>query len=222
VEVCDTWWQTETGAIMLASSPDATTPAGSMGRPVEGVTAAVLALGPNGRAAVTDGHVDEVATGEVGELAPSAGWPSMFHGYWNDPVRSAACFVDGWYLSADLVRRDTRGDYWYLGRADDVIASCGHRIGPGEIEAVLLKHPAVVDAAVVGEPDDVAGSIVVAHVSLAAGVTGDDALRAELLGRCRRQLGPSLTPRALSFHAHLQRTDSGKIIRRRYDPQQLA
>ncbi len=213
-DVHDTWWQTESGAIMICNPPGAPMRPGSMGGPLPGIEATVLVRGEDGRAAVVDGQVrpvDEPDT--VGELALRAGWPSMFRGYLGDEERYHRCFAAGWYLSGDLVRRDAEGSFWFIGRGDDLIKSAGHLIGPFEIESALMEHPAVVEAGVIGTPDPVAGEVVKAFVTLRPGYHADEDLRAELLAFGRRRLG-SVAPRAVAFDDHLPHTSSGKVMRR--------
>ena len=136
---------------------------GSMGKPVPGVEAAIVER--------IDSEVRVIeATGREGELALRAGWPSMFRAYLNEEARYRKCFVDGWYLTGDLARRDADGYYWFVGRADDLIKSSGHLIGPFEVESALMEHPAVAEAAVIGKPDPVAGEIVKAFVALKTGI----------------------------------------------------
>jgi acetyl-CoA synthetase len=211
--VHDTWWQTETGAIMIANFAGVDIRPGSMGLPVPGIEAAVLQRGPGGRARLVDGHVRPVPAGEVGELALRAGWPSMFRGYLHEPERYAACFADGWYLSGDLARRDAGGYLWFVGRADDVIKSAGHLIGPFEVESVLMEHPAVAEAGVIGTPDPVAGELVKAFVCLRPGYEPGDELRLDVLAFARRRLA-ALAPREVVFVADLPHTRSGKVMRR--------
>jgi acetyl-CoA synthetase len=203
----DNWWQTETGGIMVANLPCMDIRPGSMGKPVPGVDAGIVEL---------DGtRVREIATpDQVGQLALRPGWPSMFRGYLHDEDRYRRCFADGWYLTGDLARRDADGYYWFVGRADDVIKSAGHLIGPFEVESALLEHAAVAEAAVIGVPDPVAGEIVKAFVSLKSGFTAGDALHDELLGFARTKLGPAVAPREIAFAAELPRTRSGKLMRR--------
>ena len=213
--VHDNWWQTETGGIMIANLAGAEVRPGAMGRPLPGVEVAVLARGPDGRAAVVDGAVKVIdKPGVDGELALRPGWPSMFRAYLHDDERYAACFAGGWYLTGDVARRDADGWVWFVGRADDVIKSAGHLIGPFEVESALMEHPAVVEAGVIGVPDDVAGEIVKAFVTLRPGVTASDDLRLELLGFARKRLGPAVAPREIAFDDHLPKTKSGKIMRR--------
>ena len=211
--VLDTWWQTETGAIMICNPPGETVRPGSMGRPVPGVEATLLERGEDGRAQVVDGHVRQVAAGETGELALRPGWPSMFRGYLGDDARYRACFADGWYLCGDLARRDDDGYFWFVGRADDVIKSAGHLIGPFEVESALMEHPAVAEAGVIGKPDPIAGELVKAFVTLRDGFEPTDDLRMELIAFGRRRLG-SVAPREIAFDQHLPHTRSGKVMRR--------
>jgi len=215
VAVHDNWWQTETGGIMIANLAGAPVRPGSMGRPLPGVEVAVLRRGPEGRAEVRDGAVAPIEEpGVDGELALRPGWPSMFRGYLHDEERYRQCFAGGWYLSGDVVRRDADGWLWFVGRADDVIKSAGHLIGPFEVESVLMEHPAVVEAGVIGVPDPVAGEVVKAFVSLGAGWEVTDELRLDLLGFARRRLGPAVAPREIAFDQHLPKTRSGKVMRR--------
>jgi acetyl-CoA synthetase len=204
----DTWWQTETGAIMIANYPCLEIRPGSMGRPVPGVEAGIVRKRQDGGADVID------APGEVGELALRPGFPSMFRGYLNDAERTNKCFRDGWYLSGDLAKRDAEGYYWFVGRADDVIKAAGHLISPFEVESVLMTHPAVSQAGVIGVPDAVAGSAVKAFVELKSGQTASEALRKDILAHARRQLGVAVAPREIAFAEQLPRTRSGKIMRR--------
>lgn len=213
--VHDNWWQTETGAIMIANFAACDIRPGSMGRPLPGVEAAVLRRGEDGRAEVAGGRVTVVEEpGVEGELALRPVWPSMFRGYLHDEPRSAAAFADGWYLTGDLVRRDADGWYWFVGRADDVIKSAGHLIGPFEVESALMEHPAVAESGVIGRPDPVAGNIVKAFVTLRPGYEASGATRRDLLAFARRRLGPAVAPREIAFEQNLPHTRSGKVMRR--------
>ncbi|WIY00503.1 acetate--CoA ligase [Amycolatopsis mongoliensis] len=212
--VHDNWWQTETGAIMIANFAAEEVRPGSMGRPLPGIEAGLLARGEDGRAQVTGGHVREITEPDVeGELALRPGWPSMFRGYLGEPARYEKCFADGWYLTGDIARRDTDGYYWFVGRADDVIKSAGHLVGPFEVESVLMAHPAVAEAGVIGTPDPVAGELVKAFVSLAPGAEPTEDLRRELIAFGRRELG-AVAPKEIVFDQHLPHTRSGKVMRR--------
>jgi acetyl-CoA synthetase len=203
----DNWWQTETGGIMIANYAAVDIRPGSMGRPLPGVEAAVVERTDAGVAVLTEPDRE-------GELALRAGWPSMFRTYLGDPERYRKAFADGWYLTGDLARQDAEGYFWFLGRADDVIKSAGHLIGPTEVEATLTDHPAVVEAGVIGVPDEVAGEIVKAFVTLYPGVEASDELRRELHGFARKRLGPAVAPREIAFADDLPKTRSGKIMRR--------
>jgi acetyl-CoA synthetase len=204
----DNWWQTETGGIMIANYAAEPVKPGSMGRPLPGVTAAVVRRAEDGRVAeVTDPGVE-------GELALRPGWPSMFRGYLGDEARYRACFADGWYLTGDLARRDADGYFWFVGRADDVIKSAGHLIGPFEVESVLMEHAAVAEAGVIGKPDAVVGEVVKAFVSLKQGIEPSEDLRMALLGHARKRLGAAVAPKEIAFLPTLPRTRSGKIMRR--------
>jgi acetyl-CoA synthetase len=211
----DNWWQTETGGIMIANFRAAEVRPGSMGRPLPGIEAGVLRRDEQGHVVVRDGEAEVVTEpDDEGELALRPGWPSMFRGYLHEDARYAACFAGGWYRTGDLVRRDADGWYWFVGRADDVIKSAGHLIGPFEVESALMEHPAVAEAGVIGVPHPVAGAVVKAFVVVRPGVDASDALRRELLGFTRKRLGAAVAPRAIDFAADLPKTSSGKIMRR--------
>ncbi|HYN31959.1 MAG TPA: AMP-binding protein, partial [Ilumatobacteraceae bacterium] len=216
VPVLDTWWQTETGGIMIANYRSQPVRPGSMGRPLPGIEAALLARTPDGDL-VTDanGSPIEITDPETsGELALRAGWPSMFRGYLDQDDRYRATFVDGWYRSGDLARRDGDGYYWFVGRGDDVIKTAGHLIGPFEVESVLDEHPAVVETGVIGKPDETAGTIIKAFVVLARDRSPSEELRHELIGYSRTRLGAAVAPREIEFVDSLPHTRSGKIMRR--------
>jgi acetyl-CoA synthetase len=180
---------------------------GSMGKPLPGIEAAVVRKTP-------DGGVEVVKPGEEGELALKRGWPSMFRAYLNDDERYRKCFAGDWYLTGDLARRDAEGYFWFVGRADDVIKSSGHLIGPFEVESALMEHPAVAEAGVIGKPDPVQLETVKAFVSLKPGHEAGEPLRRELLGFARKRLGAAVAPKEIAFAATLPRTRSGKIMRR--------
>jgi acetyl-CoA synthetase len=204
----DNWWQTETGGIMVANAPAFDIKPGSMGRPLPGVEAAIVER-------LEGGGVRLVETPDTqGELALKRGWPSMFRGYLNEDERYRKCFAGEWYLSGDLVRRDADGYYWFVGRADDVIKSAGHLIGPFEVESALMEHPAVVEAGVIGKPDPLLGEVVKAFVALRPGFEPGEALARELMAHARKRLGPAVAPKEIAFAAALPHTRSGKIMRR--------
>jgi acetyl-CoA synthetase len=204
----DNWWQTETGGIMIANFASMDVKPGSMGRPLPGIEAAVVQRNPDGSVTPIDQPMVE------GELALKAGWPSMMRGYLHEEERYRKCFVGPWYLTGDLAMRDMDGYYWFVGRADDVIKSSGHLIGPFEVESALMEHAAVAEAGVIGKPDPMAGEIVKAFVALKPGFTPSEALRRDLLGHARKRLGAAVAPKEIDFSPGLPRTRSGKIMRR--------
>jgi acetyl-CoA synthetase len=204
----DNWWQTETGGIMISNYLSMDVKPGSMGRPLPGITAGIVER-------VEDGTVREIIEPmKLGELALRPGWPSMMRAYLNEDERYRKCFRGGWYLTGDLAMRDEEGYYWFVGRADDVIKSAGHLIGPFEVESTLMEHPAVAEAGVIGIPDPAAGEIVKAFVALKSGFEPTQALRKELLGHARSRLGPAVAPKDIAFRQNLPKTRSGKIMRR--------
>jgi acetyl-CoA synthetase len=212
--VHDNWWQTETGAIMISNFPAMDIRPGSMGKPLPGVEAALLKRGKDGRAAVTDGRVEVLTEPDTeGEIALRPGWPSMFRGYLHAPERYAEAFAGGWYLTGDIARRDSDGYFWFVARADDVIKSAGHLIGPFEVESVLMEHPAVAEAGVIGKPDPVAGEIVKAFVTLNPGCEPTGELLSDLVAFGRRRLG-AVAPKEIEFASSLPLTRSAKVMRR--------
>jgi acetyl-CoA synthetase len=204
----DTWWQTETGGIMVANFACMDIKPGSMGKPIPGIEAAILQPKENG-------HTQTIhEPGSYGELGIKSGWPSMFREYLNEPERYRKCFSDQWYLSGDLVFKDKDGYFWFVGRNDDIIKTAGHMVGPFEVENMLMAHPAVAEAAVVGKPDPIIGNVVKAFVSLKDGFCSSDDLRLELIGFTRKHLGPALAPREIDFMQNLPKNKAGKIMRR--------
>ena len=178
-----------------------------MGRPLPGVEAAIVERGQNEL---------RVLTGPMqsGELALKRGWPSMFRGYLYEEERYKKNFVGDWYLTGDLATRDADGYFWFVGRADDLIKSAGHLIGPFEVESTLLEHPAVAEAAVIGIPDLVAGEMVKAFVALNSGYQPTDQLKKEIQAHARKRLGPAIAPKEIAFRVNIPKTRSGKIMRR--------
>ncbi len=208
VPFLDTWWQTETGCITIANFLGLAIKPGSMGRPVPGFEVALIDRTGDGMIRLVE-EPDKVA-----EIAVRSGPPSLFTGYLREPTRTRSCFSGDWYLTGDLARRDTDGHYWFVGRKDDVIKSAGHLIGPFEVEGTLMDHPAVAEAGVIGRPDAMVHEVVTAFVTLNPGFVAGEALRRELLGFAREQLGPALAPRDIQFLTDLPKTNSGKIMRR--------
>lgn len=208
LNIHDNWWQTETGGIMIANFASMEIRPGSMGRPLPSVEAAIVRR--------PEKHKVEVVTkpGMDGDLALKPGWPSMFRGYLHDEERYRKCFVDGWYITGDLAMQDEDGYFWFVGRADDIIKTAGHMVGPFEVESALLEHPAVAEAGVIGVPEPTIGELVKAFISLKPGYEPSDALRLELLGFGRKRLGSAVAPKEIAFQQNLPKTRSGKIMRR--------
>jgi len=204
----DNWWQTETGGIMIANFLSMDIKPGSMGKPLPGIEAAIVRRNANGALETIDDPEEQ------GELALKPGWPSMFRTYLNEPERYAKCFSDGWYLSGDLAKRDADGYYWFVGRSDDVIKTSGHLVGPFEVESVLMEHPAVAEAGVIGKPDPMAFEIIKAFISLKAGEEPSEQLKRDILAHARKRLGAVVAPKELDFTSDLPKTRSGKIMRR--------
>lgn len=204
----DNWWQTETGGIMISNFVSMEIRPGSMGRPLPGIEAAIVRrLGADSVEIVTE-------PGVQGELALRPGWPSMFRGYLHDEDRYARCFAGGWYFTGDLARRDGDGYFWFIGRADDIIKTAGHMVGPFEVESTLMEHPAVAEAGVIGKPDPLIGELVKAFVALKTGFEPSDVLRLELIGFARKRLGSAVAPKEIEFQANLPKNKAGKIMRR--------
>jgi acetyl-CoA synthetase len=204
----DNWWQTETGGIMIANLAALDIRPGSMGRPLPGIDAAIVQRTANGGVALVE------QPGVEGELALRPGWPSMFRGYLGDDERYRKCFAGGYYLTGDLARLDNDGYFWFVGRADDVIKSSGHLIGPFEVESVLLEHPDVAEAGVIGKPDPVAYELVKAFVALKPGRNADDSLRQHIIGFARARLGAAVAPKEITFVESVPKNRAGKIMRR--------
>ncbi len=199
----DNWWQTETGAILIANYPSMDIRPGSMGRPIPGIEAAIV-----------DDVGNRVEPGEEGDLCVRPGWPSMFRGYWRNQEMYDSKFKNGWYVTGDRARMDEDGYFWFVGRADDVINTAGHLVGPFEVESALIEHPAVAEAGVIGKPDPVAMEVVKAFVSLHEGSQPSDELRNEIMRFVRGKLAAAVAPREIEFLDSLPKTRSGKIMRR--------
>lgn len=203
----DNWWQSETGGIMIANYASMNINPGSMGKPLPGIEATIVRR--------TDDGVELIDTPDTkGELALKRGWPSMFRGYLGEEARYQKCFAGDWYLTEDLATRDADGYFWFVGRADDIIKSAGHLIGPFEVESALIEHQAVAEAGVIGVPDPITGEVVKAFVALNPGYRQSEALTKDILAHARKRLGPAVAPRLLAFRATLPKTRSGKIMRR--------
>jgi len=199
----DTWWQTETGAICIANYPSMDIKIGSMGKPVPGVTAAIV-----------DDKGKELGPNTEGNIALKPGWPSMMKTIWRRPQKYKSYFTGGWYISGDRGWRDKDGYFWFIGRADDVIKTSGERVGPFEVESALVEHPAVIEAGVIGKPDVMRGEIIKAFVVLEPNTKPSEKLKAELSEYVKKHLAGHAYPREIEFIDKLPKTRSGKIMRR--------
>jgi acetyl-CoA synthetase len=205
--VVDTWWQTETGAIMISPLPGVTTlKPGSATRPLPGITADVV-----------DANGQSVPLGSGGYLVLTEPWPSMLRTLYGDDDRFIQTYwseYEGMYLAGDGARRDDDGDYWLLGRIDDVMNVSGHRLSTIEIESALVDHPKVAEAAVVGRSDETTGQAIAAFVTLRGGVVGDQDIIAELRQHVATKIGGIARPKSIVLTDDLPKTRSGKIMRR--------
>jgi acetyl-CoA synthetase len=205
--IVDTWWQTETGGILISPIPGATEmKPGSATKPLPGVKPLLVDAQHN----VLEGPAS-------GNLCISDSWPGQMRTVWNDHGRFFETYFKaypGLYFTGDGCRRDEDGYYWITGRVDDVINVSGHRIGTAEVESALVAHPKVAEAAVVAYPHDIKGQAIYAFVTLVAGEEGDDALRNELKQQVRKEIGALAAPEKIHFTPALPKTRSGKIMRR--------
>jgi len=205
--IVDTWWQTETGGILISPLPYATPlKPGSATRPLPGVDAAIL--NENGK---------EASINEGGHLVIRKPWPGMLRGVFGDPERFKTTYFErypGVYDAGDGSRKDEDGYFWIMGRLDDVINVSGHRLGTMEIESALVSHDKVAEAAVVGMPHSIKGQAIYAYVTLMAGVKESVELRQELVKQVRSEIGPIASPEVIQFAPGLPKTRSGKIMRR--------
>ena len=206
--IVDTWWQTETGGILITPLPGAvkTPKPGSATKPFFGVVPVVL-----------DDQGNELGGAVEGVLALRDSWPGQMRTIWGDHSRFVSTYFEmfkGYYFSGDGCRRDEDGDYWITGRVDDVINVSGHRMGTAEVESALVAHPAVSEAAVVGYPHDIKGQGIYCYVTLMDGVEATEALRIELANWVRREIGPIAKPDVIQWAPGLPKTRSGKIMRR--------
>jgi acetyl-CoA synthetase len=199
----DNWWQTETGAIMCANYPSMPIRPGSMGRPLPGIDMAVI-----------DENYEPLPNGEIGALAVRPGWPSMMYTYWQKDEMYNSRFKKGWYITGDQASVDDDGYFWFQGRADDVINTAGHLVGPFEVESTLIEHPAVAEAGVIGKPDPIAMEIVKAFVTLNPDYEPSKELNRELIKFSRNKLSAGIAPREIDFIDIMPKTRSGKIMRR--------
>lgn len=198
----DTWWQTETGGMLIANYPSVKIKAGSMGRPVPGI-----------KAAIVDDSGKLLGPEQEGNLVIKPGWISMMKKICNRPNAYKKFFSHGWYISGDRAFVDKDGYFWFVGRADDVIKTSGERVGPFEVESSLVGHPAVIEAGVVGKPDPVRGEIIKAFVILSKKYKKSEKLEETLKKHVKKDLGGHAYPREIEFVESLPKTNSGKIKR---------
>lgn len=201
----DTFWQTETGSIMIANFPGMKIKPGSMGKPFPGITGAVL--DPETFLPVTE-------PGRAGLIAFRPGWPAMMRTYWDNEQKYREKFVNGWYLSGDRSTIDSDGYFWFVGRDDDVINTGGHLVSPFEVESALLEHPAVGESAVVAKPDEINMEVVKAFITLKPGFTPGPDLELDIMNFIRKKLSSIAMPQEVEYLEKLPRTRSGKIMRR--------
>ena len=207
IPICDNWWQTETGGIMISNYASMKVRPGSMGKPLPGIEAAIGDI---------EGEEVRLLTkpGEQGHLLLKIGWPSMFRAYLDEEERYKKCFKGEWYVTGDLAKKDADGYFWFVGRADDIIKTSGHMVGPFEVESTLMEHPAVAEAAIIGKPDPIIGELVKAFIVLESGYEANEKTGLDIKGFSRKKLGPAVAPKEISFIDRLPKTKSGKILRR--------
>ena len=201
----DTYWQTETGCMMISNYPGMKVKPGSMGKPFPGIKGVVL--DPNTYEPVSE-------QGRVGLIAFEPGWPSMMTTYWNNEEKYREKFTNGWYLAGDRAYIDNDGYFWFIGRDDDVINTGGHLVSPFEVESALIEHEAVAESAVVSKPDEVNMEVVKAFISLKPGYELNDDLELAIMNFIRKRLSPLAMPQEIEYVDSLPKTRSGKIMRR--------
>lgn len=201
----DTYWQTETGSIMISNYPGMKIKPGSMGKPFPGITATVID---------PEKYEPFAEPGKIGLIAIRPGWPSMMRMYWNNEETYHNKFRNGWYLPGDRSSIDSEGYFWFVGRDDDVINTGGHLVSPFEVESALLEHPAVAESAVVSKPDFVNMEVVKAYVTLKPGFIPGKDLDLDIMNFVRKKLSPLAMPQEIEFIDALPKTRSGKIMRR--------
>jgi acetyl-CoA synthetase len=205
--ILDNWWQTETGGIMIANYPSMTVKPGSMGKPLPGIEIAIAKIDESGLELIRQPNIQ-------GHLVLKKGFPSLFRTYLHEEERYKKCFNGDWYISGDMAKIDSDGYFWFIGRADDIIKTSGHMVGPFEVESILMKHPAVAEAAVIGKPEPTIGELVKAFVVLKPGYEASDEMRLNIIGFARKEMGPAVAPKEIEFTEGIPKTRSGKILRR--------
>ena len=207
IPILDNWWQTETGGIMIANYPSMVVKPGSMGKPMPGVEIAIAAINDDQLTLITQPEIQ-------GHLVLKKGFPSLFRGYIHEEERYKKCFIGDWYLSGDLAKKDADGYFWFIGRADDIIKTSGHMVGPFEVESTLMRHPDVAEAAVIGIPEPTIGEMVKAFVILKTGKEPNETTKMDIMAFARKEMGPAVAPKEIEFMENIPKTRSGKILRR--------
>lgn len=201
----DTYWQTETGSIMISNFPGMKIKPGSMGKPFPGITGVIL----------DQERFEPIEeAGKIGLIAFKPGWPAMMRGYWNSEEIYKKKFVGRWYLSGDKGTIDNEGYFWFVGRDDDIINTGGHLVSPFEVESALLEHPAVGESAVVSKPDEVNMEVVKAFITLKPGFIFNSELELDIMNFIRKKLSSLAMPQEIEYMDKLPKTRSGKIMRR--------
>jgi acetyl-CoA synthetase len=200
----DNWWQTETGSIMIANYPSLPIKPGSMGKPFPGICAKII-----------NSKGKELAAGKQGLLGLKCGWPSMLRKVWANKKKYNEYFkISGWYTTGDTAYVDDDGYFWFVGRADDVINTAGHRVGPFEVESALVEHEAVAEAGVIGKPDAERSEIIKAFIVLNRGYKSSPKLKKDIQVFIKKRLAAHAYPREIEFTKDVPKTRSGKIMRR--------
>ncbi|HYF96444.1 MAG TPA: AMP-binding protein, partial [Patescibacteria group bacterium] len=200
----DTWWQTEQGSITITNYPSMDIKPGSMGKPLPGIEAAII-----------DAQGKEVELGVEGDLVlKTSTVSSLMKTIWNNQEKFDAYFNGQWYISGDRAIKDKDGYFWFVGRQDDVINTAGERVGPFEVESALVTHPAVIEAGVIGKPDEIRGQIIKAFVVVKPDIDQSNELKDEIQAHVKKHLAGHAYPREIEFIDKLPKTRSGKIMRR--------
>lgn len=207
IPILDNWWQTETGGIMIANYPSMKVKPGSMGKPLPGIEIAIAEFNNKELKIITEPDIQ-------GHLVLKKGFPSLFRSYLHEEERYKKCFIGEWYLSGDLAKKDIDGYFWFIGRADDIIKTSGHMVGPFEVESTLMRHPAVAEAAVIGKPEATIGELVKAFVILKPEKEANEETKMDIMAFARKEMGPAVAPKEIEFTDNIPKTRSGKILRR--------
>lgn len=178
-----------------------------MGKPLPGIEAAIAQVEGKSLQIITEPDIK-------GHLVLKKGFPSLFRTYLHDQDRYEKCFIGEWYLSGDLAKKDADGYFWFVGRADDIIKTSGHMVGPFEVESTLMRHPAVAEAAVIGKPEASIGELVKAFIILKKENRPTEEMKMDIMGFTRKEMGPAIAPKEIEFVESIPKTRSGKILRR--------